>query len=304
MKTGIKLGIAGLTLLTGLALANYEAKAQSRETQLKIIGGELLQESPNKFSRKVGKILSTSGLMQYEMEKAKAGSTNISVEQNNFPVEHLIQSEDGKYFPAPGYEWVDPENVGDPRLRKINSLESRATLASFDMRKLEEEYRKMQVASTGEGLYYYTARMAPMGVGSVFTCKWYRDFDEDGLSLKDNDFQGIKRTFGKEEKLEIIGFYGINLVDVKRKKFPVTAVVTLELYRKEDGKFLGKEKREHVYEERPFDSRMLLMEHFPINSGALNPDKYVYNLKLSFPDHTDIKFNFPKAKTGEFEILE
>ncbi len=293
-----RLGIAGLGILLGLTFGGFEAKSQSLESQLKVIGGDLLSNSQNEFTRTIGKTLSTLGMMQYEIERAEAGSDKITIEQNNFPKEYLILSKDGKYFPAQGYEWINPSDVLDFRLRKMGSLESRASLAPFNMNQLTAEWNSIiKIKRPGSRSGRNT------GIGTVFTCNWYRDLDGNGISF--NEFNGIKKSFNKNEKIEIVGVYGTRLWDVKKKNFPVTSVVTFTLYRGEDGKFLGAEKKNNNY---PFTKntwlkRQTIIEAVTINPGNLNPGKYIYNIKLDFPNQSK-KFNFPRAKSGEFEIIE
>jgi len=294
-----KLGLAGLGLLAGLTFTSLQSKAQSLESQLKILSGELLLHSQSDFARTLGKALSISGEMQHQIEVAEAGRDEINIEQNNFPVEYLVRSEEGKYFPAQGYEWVNPNDATDFRLRKIGSLESRATLAPFDKYKIKLEWGAIaQVQGT------FTKNERDTGIGTIFTCNWYKDLDNDRhLSLA--ECQGVKRTFNKDEKIEIVGVYGMRLWDIKKKNFPVESVVTFSLYRGEDGKLLGEEKKKNTYTftKNTWIRDHTLIESTTINPGNLNPGKYVYSIKLSFPNHSK-RFNFPRAKSGEFEIIE
>lgn len=314
-----RLGIAGLGILLGLTFGNLETKAQSLESQLKVIGGDLLSNSQSQLARTIGKALSTSGTMQYEIERAEAGRNQINIEQNNFPEEYLVLSEDGKYSPTQGYEWANPDDATDFILRKISSLESRASLAPFDMGKLESEYNKR--------IGHFAT-----GIETVFTCNWYKDFNGDGLSL--DEFKGIKRTFNKDEKIEIVGICGSNLSDIKKKDFPLEEIVTFRLYRGKDGEFLAKEEQKytHFLEDSPpqrfeiywIDNEKILgedkstniygkkrkthyssrIESTTINPGVLPPAKYIYSIEFGFPNHPSKFFTFPRIKSGEFEIIE
>lgn len=294
-----KLGIVGMGIVLGLTFGNLETKAQSLESQLKIIGGDLLLDSKNKFARTIGKGLSTSGVMQYEIERAEAGRNQISVEQNNFPKEYLILSEDGKYFPTQGYEWANPNNAEDFRLRKVISLESRATLHPFNKERLMMEWSNL-----ARSKFISTGRDDNTGIGTVFTCNWYKDFNGDGLSF--NEFEGMKRTFNKNEKIEIVVLYGTSFVDARKKWLPIEEVLTFSLYKGEDGQFLGEEKRKL----NPFRTKVLwrnnrvMIESTTINPGNLNPGRYFYNIKLEFPNNSKKRFNFPRSKSGEFEIIK
>lgn len=283
----------------GLTFGNLEIKAQSLESQLKIIGGDLLLNSQNKLARTIGKALSTSGAMQYEIERAEAGRNQISVEQNNFPMEYLVLSEDGRYFPTQGYEWADPNNAADFRLRKIGSLESRASLPPFNMNKLVTEWNNL-----AKSKFISTGRDNNTGIGTVFTCNWYRDFNGDGLSL--NEFKGKKRTFNKDEKIEIVGLYGVHFGDVRKRDFPVEEVLTFSLYRGEDGKFLGEEKKKNgsLMVGSRWRGNKTIIESVTINPGNLNPGRYFYNVELAFPNNPKKYFNFLRIRSGEFEIIE
>ena len=298
MKTK-KLGIIGLGIALGLTFGNFETKAQSLESQLKIIGGDLLSNSQNKLARTIGKGLSTSGAMQYEIERAQAGRNQISIEQNNFPMEYLILSEDGKYFPAQGYEWANPSNTEDFRLRKAGSLESRAILPAFNKERLITEWNNL-----AKSKFITTGRDNNTGIGTVFTCNWYKDFNGNGFTF--DEFEGIKRTFNKNEKIEIVALYGTNFGEVRKKWSPIEEVLTFSLYRGEDGKFLGEEKRKL----NPFRTKIVwrnnrvMIESATINPGNLNPGRYFYNIKLEFPNNSKKTFNFPRSKSGEFEIIK
>lgn len=109
---------------------------QSLETQLKVIFGDFLQTNKNKNVRTLGKAISISGQMEYEFEKIKTESestVNYNIKSGNpssstnpiyskLPINVIFN--DGVLVPIAGYEWVNPTNPNDYKVKdiQINTL--------------------------------------------------------------------------------------------------------------------------------------------------------------------------------------
>jgi hypothetical protein len=166
-------------VLFGLLFLTENLSSQSLGSQLKIIFGDALTTyGKNDFSRFVGKSLSTSGNMQYNMEMIKAQSNqtlNINLPPNTY------MSQNNQVLPNQGYQWANPSNSSDYSVMPLNSY---ATLPPYDLYDLQNRYNKTQ----GAWVFLGTT------LSTLFTYNWVSDINGNGI-LTLNEFNNIKRTF-------------------------------------------------------------------------------------------------------------
>jgi len=95
----------------------------------------------------------------------------------------------------------------------------------------------------------------------LFTCKWARDFDDDGYDF--DDFQGVKNSFTKDEEILIVSGYQTD---------KDSCIYSLEVFVGESGKLLFRREGDAI----PFHKTILEK----INAEVLNPGSYIYILKV------------------------
>lgn len=267
VSKAIGIGIAGAVLYGAVSCdeALFPAMTEAQKTTLAgsaLIASSKYSNNPKdaRNAETLGSLLTIYGQMQHDLEVAKAGKTEVTV--NN------------------SYESTT----------RANSLESRTGLPPFNTKELEKEWNETN--STG--------------IGVAFTCNWHNDFDGNGLSF--DDFKGIKRTFNRNEKIELVGFYAVDLYTFKRKEFPVKIDFTIRFYRKEDGKLLGEEKQESSYPKSSKSLTIYKVWATAINPNTLPPGGYVYEMGLKVPSFNNwYYFDVDAAalhKSGEFEIIK
>jgi hypothetical protein len=139
----------------------------------------MLQESKYKEARIIGKALSTSGNMKYNMELIQA-QNNQTLNINLPPNTSLGQN--NQVVPNQGYQWTNPSNPSD--LRVIPLGVNYATLPPYDLNYLQREYGVFQGKWVNLG----------STLNVLFTYNWVSDINGDG-SLVFNEFNNIKRTF-------------------------------------------------------------------------------------------------------------
>ncbi len=110
---------------------------------------------------------------EHERDIANRGRDEVNVyverekdKQRERLPENVIYS-DGKYEPAPGYEWINPEKNSDLSVRK----------------KIQEKEEKNR---------YF------------FTCNYWKDFDQDGFWDYPDEYVGIKNKFRDDEKILLV----------------------------------------------------------------------------------------------------
>ena len=96
----------------------------------------------------------------------------------------------------------------------------------------------------------------------LFSCKWAKDFDDDGFDF--DDFQEIKNSFYKDEEILIVSGYQTN---------KDSCVYSIEVYQAETGQLLFRREGEAppIYE--------IIQEQ--ISAEVLAPGRYLYVCKLS-----------------------
>lgn len=261
--------------------------SQSLETQLKIIFGDLLSASSNKNVRTLGKVLSTSGSMEYEFEKIKAN--------NEMTINYNINS-NGVATPNSGYEWVNHNNPNDFTVRKSiyssNSGLNRPSLSPFDMTLLRKKFNKDKT-----------------GIDVAFTYNWADDINKDG-ALGLDEFFGIKRTFNKNEKI-VIGYnWGIIFYLAKIRKLKkhyknggdVGIVITTTLYNKTDGQKLVESDYTKFFNEYTYSVNRWNWES--LGSGNLPAGQYMYVITMKLPSFLEEQIHTKKLTEIEyFEVL-
>lgn len=164
--------------------------AQSLESQLKIIFGDILQENKHKAARVIGRALSTSGNMNYNMELIKAQNTReVTI---NLPPNTYI-GPDNKIYPNQGFQWTNPTKTDDYSV-DILSLSRRPSLPPYDMSLIESDWVKKNITT----------------LNFIFTYNWYSDFNND-QHAELSEFNNIKRSFYLGETIEFLfGFTSIS----------------------------------------------------------------------------------------------
>lgn len=115
------LGLAGL-LGAGsmMGLGGCAAKEMTKGEQ-RVVAGQILMQTGDSDLTKIGSILYSLGILKHQEEIARIRSNiNINMQQNpqqNGQPQYMQQglpinvvSIDGKYSPAPGYTWVNPND--------------------------------------------------------------------------------------------------------------------------------------------------------------------------------------------------
>jgi hypothetical protein len=183
----IKIIVIGILVVfaTNLTLS------QSLESQLKIIFGDALSTyGKNDFSRFVGKALSTSGNMKYNMELINAqNKQELTI---NLPPNTSLVA-DNQVVPKQGYQWAIPSNGANYDVIPVQPIlpgGNSSILQPYNLAYLGKEYDQFQenVADLSTLL----------NVGStlnvLFTYNWVSDLDGNG-ALSFLEYNNIKRTF-------------------------------------------------------------------------------------------------------------
>lgn len=206
MKTKIFLLVILVTFVTNVAFS------QSLGSQLKIIFGDALTEyGKNDFSRFLGKALSTSGNMNYNMELINAqNKQEITI---NLPPNTSL-GQNNQVIPNPGYQWTNPNNSSDFGVVQIDNypvqpigvtpinnysvqpLYGSSTLPPYDLNYLQSKYAQLQDNATN--------LTTLLNIGStlnvLFTYNWVSDINGDGKFVLD-EFNNIKRSFKVGEQI-------------------------------------------------------------------------------------------------------
>jgi hypothetical protein len=199
--------------------------SQSLESQLKLVFGDALSTyEKNDPSRILGKPLSTSSNMKYNMELIQAQNSyyltlyilaNTHLDENNLLV------------PNPGFQWINPNDPSDFRLASSGSS---VTLPPYDLTYLNRAFNRSKF-------------------GPLFTYNWCADINANNLT-DFSDFSGIKRTFNLKEPIcfafTIIckeGSYRSGREYAAKKK------VTIQIFNNANGNIIGKEETEFYHPE-------------------------------------------------------
>ena len=111
----------------------------------------------------------------------------------------------------------------------------------------------------------------------IFTCNWYKDFENDGVSF--SDFQGVKRSFMPDEKITVVISSSSN----------EESDSYIEIFSSSKGELI-------YYENRPVLAGFRV-NGFELESNNYEPGVYIYSIRLENNDNKIVK-------TGKFEIVE
>ncbi len=273
-----------LVFISVMVLLVLGTSAQSVKTQAKIIAGEFLVENgANKFSRVLGKALTTSGEMEYTMEITTASNTstqNINV-THNYPNTHVLEV-DGtrRVYPDEGYTWAN-EDPGDFNVIHTPVSVSH-TLPEYTQNEL---VNFAYIPSNTFGVKDYAT------LGNIFMYNWYSDFNRDGLAQID-EFQGKKRSFVQGEEINF-AFY----IKMLSKDIPC---INAKIYDASTGKVLKVETfqiRGNGYNNR--------FEKFVQGKNIgleLEPGQYLVVVNMGYASNTHKKLSITMIKE-RFEVL-
>ena len=208
--------------------------SQSLESQLKIIFGDMLQDSKYKEARIIGKALSTSGNMNYNMEMIQAQNKKeitINLPQNTY------MGQNNQLMPNAGYKWANPSNPADYNVLPLSS-NSYSTLPPYNLDYLKKCW-KMGDKST---------------LKFLFTYNWFSDINGDQI-WDLSEFNNIKRTFYLGERIEFVfGFSSINYDYYKLnvKKYIETLNFTMQLFNAANGESIVNSRFYSTFESNVF----------------------------------------------------
>ncbi|MCX6749489.1 MAG: hypothetical protein NTW17_01950 [Candidatus Pacearchaeota archaeon] len=123
-RRGIAAGLLGLTAIgAGGCAATISELTEGEEITL--LGAAMGSSSDAEIAR-LAPYFSLLGQMRYQKEVVREGRTQVNVNpreetQNQNVPENVIYTR-GRYFPAPGFTWANPENPGDLTIRRSIGL--------------------------------------------------------------------------------------------------------------------------------------------------------------------------------------
>lgn len=185
------IGLTALGIATGVYADDWYNNSQKA-------AGEFMQIRPNtpvwKMSRdELGHLMKgtaemNSPDMERELKKTKEELMKQQNNQNNrsLPPENVVMTSDGKYLPADGYEWANPDKDGDLRVVR---KDSGRTLSSFENNPDGEIDPQKAYDS------------------KFFACNKWVEKNEEGVANA-NEFYGTKRRFRAGEQLKLVAVFG------------------------------------------------------------------------------------------------
>lgn len=221
-----------LTLSILVAFATNVLLSQSLKSQLKVIFGDVLSTyGKNDVSRVMGKALSTSGNMNYNMEMIQAQNKqeltinlppNTSIGQNN------------QVLPNPGYQWANPSSPSDYSVMPLSAMSagSYPTLSPYDLASLEKDFEIFPNVGWYKDIYN--------SLTVLFTYNWTLNTQEGGWRF--SDFQNPKRTFHVGEPIEFAyGFIARTGSTRSGKSEADEIVILLQIFNSLTGEPIAKE---------------------------------------------------------------
>jgi hypothetical protein len=219
-----------LVLLSAILVAAIVAKGQSVKSQALIIAGDMLQENgANKFSRVLGKALSTSGEMQYNIEqidKLNTTTRNVNITYN-YP--NTFLNSDNQLAPSTGYEWVYPNDPNNFEVRRKASypLEENSYLEKVKEAVFQDDYIEVITwnriyTSPGQNFNQIVRTICRWRYGRVSGAEMEIVYTE--LVRENSEIFPSGATYPKNYFVPA----GIRLIyDVQRKKILKTGIMTL-----------------------------------------------------------------------------
>jgi len=260
------LGLA--TLITNVLLS------QSLESQLKIIFGDALSTyGKSDFSRFLGKALSTSGNMNYNMEMIKA-QNNQTITINLPPNTYLGPNHE--VLPNSGYQWANPSNPTDFGVLPLPTY-SNATLPPYDFNYLQANFSKG---------FNDSFNKSSSTLNVLFTYNWQSDFNGDGL-INLSEFNNIKRTFYKGEPVSFAFNFAVRCGRSLVKDWADKVSFLMQIFEGATGKLIAKE--DYNYYDDTGHYRYENRVYYRSLGNCLPVGKYLIAVSITSQDHATRK---------------
>lgn len=271
--------ICFLSLVAFFATGNaFSQESPNLETQLKVIFGDFLQGTKYKELRAIGRGLSLSGEMNFEMERIKAQNTYTI----NNPPPNTYVGPDNQLYPQQGYQWRNVSNPQDYSVIPIYTG-NYATLPPYNMADITRNWY----------LVGFTT------LKCLFVYNWYSDLNQNG-AMDFSEFNGIKRTFQFGEKIELAFGFVSNTMKSGGIYFKVpynTLTFMIQLFNAADGEIIISHQVQGYYKG---DNLYLYKE---VLGNYLPPGKYLVSVAITSSEK-GLKYKSVTMLKDYFEVIE